>query len=109
MQICSVIVGLFTCGADLLRRAMGKKNATKWPRQRESLRARCRRTTTSNPDLGNKDIRLRENLLRYGLINHTPQPMHVSVLSDALAKNPITRLKFMAAVMSADNGTTLTK
>ncbi|KXI27507.1 DNA polymerase III subunit alpha [Paraglaciecola hydrolytica] len=100
MQIAQVMSGYSLGGADLLRRAMGKKNADEMAKQRESFETGAK-DNGIDPDLAIKIFDLVEKFAGYGF-NKSHSAAYALVSYQTLWLKTHYPAEFMAAVMSAD-------
>jgi DNA polymerase-3 subunit alpha len=100
MQIAQVMSGYSLGGADLLRRAMGKKNAEEMEKQRGSFEAGAK-DNGIDPDLAIKIFDLVEKFAGYGF-NKSHSAAYALVSYQTLWLKTHYPAEFMAAVMSAD-------
>jgi DNA polymerase-3 subunit alpha len=100
MQIAQVMSGYSLGGADLLRRAMGKKNADEMAKQRESFETGAKNNNI-DPDLAIKIFDLVEKFAGYGF-NKSHSAAYALVSYQTLWLKTHYPAEFMAAVMSAD-------
>jgi DNA polymerase-3 subunit alpha len=100
MQIAQVMSGYSLGGADLLRRAMGKKNADEMAKQRESFETGAK-DNNIDPDLAIKIFDLVEKFAGYGF-NKSHSAAYALVSYQTLWLKTHYPAEFMAAVMSAD-------
>lgn len=100
MQIAQVLAGYSLGGADLLRRAMGKKKPEEMAKQREVFRDGAARTGI-DPELAMKIFDLVEKFAGYGF-NKSHSAAYALVSYQTLWLKTHYPAEFMAAVMSAD-------
>jgi DNA polymerase-3 subunit alpha len=100
MQIAQVMSGYSLGGADLLRRAMGKKNADEMAKQRESFETGAK-DNGIDPTLAIKIFDLVEKFAGYGF-NKSHSAAYALVSYQTLWLKTHYPAEFMAAVMSAD-------
>jgi DNA polymerase-3 subunit alpha len=100
MQIAQVMAGYTLGGADMLRRAMGKKNPEEMAKQRGGFIEGCK-TNNIDPDLAGNIFDLVEKFAGYGFNkSHSAAYGLVSYQTAWLKKHY--PAPFMAAVLSAD-------
>lgn len=100
MQIAQVMSGYSLGGADLLRRAMGKKNAAEMAKQRASFEQGAA-DNNIDPELSIKIFDLVEKFAGYGF-NKSHSAAYALVSYQTLWLKTHYPAEFMAAVMSAD-------
>ncbi|MGS2721977.1 DNA polymerase III subunit alpha [Paraglaciecola aestuariivivens] len=100
MQIAQVMSGYSLGGADLLRRAMGKKKPEEMEKQRGSFEAGAKENGI-DPDLAMKIFDLVEKFAGYGF-NKSHSAAYALVSYQTLWLKTHYPAEFMAAVMSAD-------
>ena len=100
MQIAQVMSGYSLGGADLLRRAMGKKNLEEMEKQRESFENGAKENGI-DPTLAIKIFDLVEKFAGYGF-NKSHSAAYALVSYQTLWLKTHYPAEFMAAVMSAD-------
>ncbi|WJG08522.1 DNA polymerase III subunit alpha [Aliiglaciecola sp. LCG003] len=100
MQIAQVMSGYSLGGADLLRRAMGKKKPEEMEKQRGSFEAGAK-DNGIDPDLAIKIFDLVEKFAGYGF-NKSHSAAYALVSYQTLWLKTHYPAEFMAAVMSAD-------
>jgi len=100
MQIAQVMSGYSLGGADLLRRAMGKKNAQEMAKQRASFEQGAA-DNNIDPELSIKIFDLVEKFAGYGF-NKSHSAAYALVSYQTLWLKTHYPAEFMAAVMSAD-------
>ncbi|MDV6314761.1 DNA polymerase III subunit alpha [Idiomarina sp. HP20-50] len=100
MQIAQVLAGYTLGGADLLRRAMGKKKPEEMAKQREIFREGAARNNI-DPELAMKIFDLVEKFAGYGF-NKSHSAAYALVSYQTLWMKTHYPAEFMAAVMSAD-------
>ncbi len=100
MQIAQVLAGYSLGGADLLRRAMGKKKPEEMAKQR-AVFADGAKQTGIDPDLAMKIFDLVEKFAGYGF-NKSHSAAYALVSYQTLWMKTHYPAEFMAAVMSAD-------
>jgi DNA polymerase-3 subunit alpha len=100
MQIAQVMAGYSLGGADLLRRAMGKKKPEEMEKQR-SVFAQGSKDNNIDPDLAMKIFDLVEKFAGYGF-NKSHSAAYALVSYQTLWLKQHYPAYFMAAVMSAD-------
>ncbi|MBY6064779.1 DNA polymerase III subunit alpha [Pseudidiomarina sediminum] len=100
MQIAQVLAGYSLGGADLLRRAMGKKKPEEMAKQREVF-AEGAKKMGIDPDLAMKIFDLVEKFAGYGF-NKSHSAAYALVSYQTLWMKTHYPAEFMAAVMSAD-------
>lgn len=100
MQIAQVMSGYSLGGADLLRRAMGKKKAEEMAKQRASFQDGAAQNNIE-PDLAAKIFDLVEKFAGYGF-NKSHSAAYALVSYQTLWLKTHYPAEFMAAVMSAD-------
>ena len=100
MQIAQVMSGYSLGGADLLRRAMGKKKPEEMAKQRESFETGAKNNGI-DPDLAIKIFDLVEKFAGYGF-NKSHSAAYALVSYQTLWLKTHYPAEFMAAVMSAD-------
>jgi DNA polymerase-3 subunit alpha len=100
MQIAQVMSGYSLGGADLLRRAMGKKNLEEMEKQRESFETGAKENGI-DPTLAIKIFDLVEKFAGYGF-NKSHSAAYALVSYQTLWLKTHYPAEFMAAVMSAD-------
>jgi len=93
------LAGYTLGGADLLRRAMGKKDQKKMAQEREKFVAGCKEHNNIGPDLANKIFEKIEMFAGYGFNkSHSACYGHISYWTAYLkANHPV---EFMAALLS---------
>ena len=96
MQAAQVLAGYTLGGADLLRRAMGKKKAEEMAKQREHLRRRARRRTTSTTDKANEIFDTMEKFAGYGF-----NKSHAAAYSLVAYQTAYLKCHYPAAFMAA--------
>ncbi|MDN4500945.1 DNA polymerase III subunit alpha [Alteromonadaceae bacterium BrNp21-10] len=104
MQIAQVMAGYSLGGADMLRRAMGKKNADEMAKQRDGF-AEGSKNNNIDPELATKIFDLVEKFAGYGF-NKSHSAAYALVSYQTLWLKSHYPAEFMAAVMSADMETT---
>jgi DNA polymerase-3 subunit alpha len=99
MQAAQVMAGYTLGGADLLRRAMGKKDKEKMAKEREKFREGCAKLHKIKPDVADEVFDTLEKFAGYGFNrSHSAAYAWVSYQTAYLKANyPV---EFMAAVMS---------
>jgi DNA polymerase-3 subunit alpha len=99
MQAAQVMAGYTLGGADLLRRAMGKKDKEKMAKEREKFREGCARLHGIKPEVADEVFDTLEKFAGYGFNrSHSAAYAWVSYQTAYLKANyPV---EFMAAVMS---------
>ena len=99
MQAVQVLAGFTLGGADLLRRAMGKKDKAKMAEERTKFVAGCEKVNRIKPEKANEIFDLLEKFAGYGFNrSHSAAYAWVSYQTAFLKANyPV---EFMAAVMS---------
>lgn len=100
MQIAQVLAGYTLGGADLLRRAMGKKKPEEMAKQREVFREGAAQNNI-DPELAMKIFDLVEKFAGYGF-NKSHSAAYALVSYQTLWMKVHYPAEFMAAVMSAD-------
>lgn len=100
MQIAQVLAGYTLGGADLLRRAMGKKKLEEMAKQREIF-AKGAAQNNIDPELATKIFDLVEKFAGYGF-NKSHSAAYALVSYQTLWMKTHFPAEFMAAVMSAD-------
>ncbi|MGO1328850.1 MAG: DNA polymerase III subunit alpha, partial [Idiomarina loihiensis] len=100
MQIAQVLAGYTLGGADLLRRAMGKKKPEEMAKQREIF-AKGAAANNIDPELATKIFDLVEKFAGYGF-NKSHSAAYALVSYQTLWMKTHFPAEFMAAVMSAD-------
>lgn len=100
MQIAQVMAGYTLGGADLLRRAMGKKKPEEMAKQRESFQSGARNNGIE-PELAVKIFDLVEKFAGYGF-NKSHSAAYALVAYQTLWMKVHYPAEYMAAVMSAD-------
>jgi DNA polymerase-3 subunit alpha len=100
MQIAQVMSGYSLGGADMLRRAMGKKNLQEMEKQRASFELGAKNNDI-DPDLAIKIFDLVEKFAGYGF-NKSHSAAYALVSYQTLWLKTHYPAEFMAAVMSAD-------
>lgn len=100
MQIAQVLSGYSLGGADLLRRAMGKKNAEEMAKQRDTFQEGAANNGI-DPELAIKIFDLVEKFAGYGF-NKSHSAAYALVSYQTLWMKTHFPAEFMAAVMSAD-------
>lgn len=100
MQIAQVLAGYTLGGADLLRRAMGKKKPEEMAKQREIF-AKGAAENNIDPELATKIFDLVEKFAGYGF-NKSHSAAYALVSYQTLWMKTHFPAEFMAAVMSAD-------
>jgi len=100
MQIAQVLAGYTLGGADMLRRAMGKKKPEEMAKQRETFREGAI-SINVDPDLAMKIFDLVEKFAGYGF-NKSHSAAYALVSYQTLWLKTHYPSEFMAAVMSAD-------
>ncbi|WP_194755394.1 DNA polymerase III subunit alpha [Aliidiomarina indica] len=100
MQIAQVMAGYTLGGADLLRRAMGKKKPEEMVKQREIFREGAAKNNI-DPELAMKIFDLVEKFAGYGF-NKSHSAAYALVSYQTLWMKVHYPAEFMAAVMSAD-------
>jgi DNA polymerase-3 subunit alpha len=100
MQIAQVMSGYSLGGADLLRRAMGKKKAEEMAKQRAVFKEGAKNNNI-DPDLAMKIFDLVEKFAGYGF-NKSHSAAYALVSYQTLWLKAHYPAEFMAAVMSAD-------
>ncbi|MGM0430720.1 MAG: DNA polymerase III subunit alpha [Pseudomonadota bacterium] len=100
MQIAQVLAGYTLGGADLLRRAMGKKKPEEMAKQREIFREGAAKNKI-DPELAMKIFDLVEKFAGYGF-NKSHSAAYALVSYQTLWMKTHYPAEFMAAVMSAD-------
>ncbi|MFT4993243.1 MAG: DNA polymerase-3 subunit alpha, partial [Paraglaciecola sp.] len=100
MQIAQVMSGYSLGGADMLRRAMGKKNLEEMEKQRASFESGAA-ANGIDPDLAIKIFDLVEKFAGYGF-NKSHSAAYALVSYQTLWLKTHYPAEFMAAVMSAD-------
>ncbi len=100
MQIAQVLAGYSLGGADLLRRAMGKKKPEEMVKQREVFRQGAAENNI-DPELAMKIFDLVEKFAGYGF-NKSHSAAYALVSYQTLWMKVHYPAEFMAAVMSAD-------
>lgn len=100
MQIAQVLAGYTLGGADLLRRAMGKKKPEEMAKQREIFRQGAAENNI-DPELAMKIFDLVEKFAGYGF-NKSHSAAYALVSYQTLWMKTHYPAEFMAAVMSAD-------
>ncbi|MCP1340421.1 DNA polymerase III subunit alpha [Idiomarina sp. M1R2S28] len=100
MQIAQVLAGYTLGGADLLRRAMGKKKPEEMAKQREIF-AKGAAQNDIDPELATKIFDLVEKFAGYGF-NKSHSAAYALVSYQTLWMKTHFPAEFMAAVMSAD-------
>lgn len=100
MQIAQVLAGYTLGGADLLRRAMGKKKPEEMAKQREIFREGAAQNKI-DPELAMKIFDLVEKFAGYGF-NKSHSAAYALVSYQTLWMKTHYPAEFMAAVMSAD-------
>jgi DNA polymerase-3 subunit alpha len=100
MQIAQVLAGYTLGGADLLRRAMGKKKPEEMAKQREIFREGAAENNI-DPELAMKIFDLVEKFAGYGF-NKSHSAAYALVSYQTLWMKTHYPAEFMAAVMSAD-------
>ncbi len=100
MQIAQEMAGYSLGGADLLRRAMGKKKPEEMEKQREVF-AKGSKENNIDPDLAMKIFDLVEKFAGYGF-NKSHSAAYALVSYQTLWLKAHYPAEFMAAVMSAD-------
>ena len=100
MQIAQEMAGYSLGGADLLRRAMGKKKPEEMAKQRETF-AEGAKNNNIDPDLATKIFDLVEKFAGYGF-NKSHSAAYALVSYQTLWMKCHHPSEFMAAVMSAD-------
>ncbi len=100
MQIAQVLAGYTLGGADLLRRAMGKKKPEEMAKQREIF-AKGAAKNNIDPELAMKIFDLVEKFAGYGF-NKSHSAAYALVSYQTLWMKTHFPAEFMAAVMSAD-------
>ena len=100
MQIAQVLAGYTLGGADLLRRAMGKKKPEEMAKQREIF-AKGAAQNNIDPELATKIFDLVEKFAGYGF-NKSHSAAYALVSYQTLWMKTHFPAEFMAAVMSAD-------
>ena len=100
MQIAQVLAGYTLGGADLLRRAMGKKKPEEMAKQREIF-AEGAAQNNIDPELATKIFDLVEKFAGYGF-NKSHSAAYALVSYQTLWMKTHFPAEFMAAVMSAD-------
>ncbi|WP_286963299.1 DNA polymerase III subunit alpha, partial [Idiomarina sp. UBA3992] len=100
MQIAQVLAGYTLGGADLLRRAMGKKKPEEMAKQREIF-AKGAAKNNIDPELATKIFDLVEKFAGYGF-NKSHSAAYALVSYQTLWMKTHFPAEFMAAVMSAD-------
>ncbi|WP_017445711.1 DNA polymerase III subunit alpha [Gayadomonas joobiniege] len=100
MQIAQVMAGYSLGGADLLRRAMGKKKPEEMAKQRSTF-AEGAKNNNIDPDLAMKIFDLVEKFAGYGF-NKSHSAAYALVSYQTLWLKTHHPAEFMAAVMSAD-------
>ncbi|RUO73333.1 DNA polymerase III subunit alpha [Idiomarina ramblicola] len=100
MQIAQVLAGYTLGGADLLRRAMGKKKLEEMEKQREIFREGAAQNNI-DPELATKIFDLVEKFAGYGF-NKSHSAAYALVSYQTLWMKTHYPAEFMAAVMSAD-------
>ncbi|WP_286911433.1 DNA polymerase III subunit alpha [Idiomarina sp. UBA4520] len=100
MQIAQVLAGYTLGGADLLRRAMGKKKPEEMAKQREIFREGAAKNNI-DPELAMKIFDLVEKFAGYGF-NKSHSAAYALVSYQTLWMKTHYPAEFMAAVMSAD-------
>jgi len=100
MQIAQVMSGYSLGGADLLRRAMGKKKLEEMEKQRASFQDGAA-ANNIDPDLASKIFDLVEKFAGYGF-NKSHSAAYALVSYQTLWLKAHYPAEFMAAVMSAD-------
>ena len=86
MQIAQVLAGYTLGGADLLRRAMGKKNKAEMDEQRADLHRRRRRRTASRRTRPASDLRSGRQVRRLRLQQEPRRGLRAGRLPDRLAE-----------------------
>ncbi|HAR55576.1 MAG TPA: DNA polymerase III subunit alpha, partial [Idiomarina baltica] len=100
MQVAQVMAGYSLGGADLLRRAMGKKKPEEMAKQREVFREGAHNNNI-DPELAMKIFDLVEKFAGYGF-NKSHSAAYALVSYQTLWMKTHYPAEFMAAVMSAD-------
>ncbi|PYE31178.1 DNA polymerase III alpha subunit [Idiomarina fontislapidosi] len=100
MQVAQVMAGYSLGGADLLRRAMGKKKPEEMAKQREVFREGAHKNNI-DPELAMKIFDLVEKFAGYGF-NKSHSAAYALVSYQTLWMKTHYPAEFMAAVMSAD-------
>ncbi|MCA1767578.1 MAG: DNA polymerase III subunit alpha, partial [Idiomarina sp.] len=100
MQIAQVLAGYTLGGADLLRRAMGKKKLEEMEKQREIFREGAAQNNI-DPELATKIFDLVEKFAGYGF-NKSHSAAYALVSYQTLWMKTHYPAEFMSAVMSAD-------
>ena len=101
MQIAQVLAGYTLGGADLLRRAMGKKKPEEMAKQRSRLRRRARRRAASTADAAAHIFDLMEKFAGYGF-NKSHSAAYALLSYQTAWLKAHYPAAFMAAVLSAD-------
>ncbi len=104
MQIAQVLAGYTLGGADMLRRAMGKKKPEEMAKQRETFREGAI-SVGNDPDLAMKIFDLVEKFAGYGF-NKSHSAAYAVVSYHTLWLKTHYPAAFMAAVLTADMGNT---
>jgi len=104
MQIAQVLAGYTLGGADMLRRAMGKKKPEEMAKQRETFREGAM-SIGNDPDLAMKIFDLVEKFAGYGF-NKSHSAAYAVVSYHTLWLKTHYPAPFMAAVLTADMGNT---
>jgi DNA polymerase-3 subunit alpha len=104
MQIAQVLAGYTLGGADMLRRAMGKKKPEEMAKQRETFREGAI-SVGNDPDLAMKIFDLVEKFAGYGF-NKSHSAAYAVVSYHTLWLKTHYPAEFMAAVLTADMGNT---
>ncbi len=104
MQIAQVLAGYTLGGADMLRRAMGKKKPEEMAKQRETFRLGAI-SVGVDPDLAMKIFDLVEKFAGYGF-NKSHSAAYAVVSYHTLWLKTHYPAPFMAAVLTADMGNT---
>src|SRR5690554_378170 len=100
MQIAQVLAGYTLGGADMLRRAMGKKNPEEMAKQRETFRSGAEKQGI-DPDLATKIFDLVEKFAGYGF-NKSHSAAYAMVSYQTLWLKQHYPAPFMAAVLTSE-------
>ena len=103
MQISNVLAGYSLGDADLLRRAMGKKNAEEMAKQRERFVERRRQSKASRKDKVEKIFDLMEKFAGYGFNKSHSAAYALLAYHTAYLKTHYP-VEFMAALLTSETG-----
>ena len=105
MQAAQVLAGYTLGGADLLRRAMGKKKAEEMAKQREGFVKGCAKTNQIPAAKANKIFDLLEKFAGYGFNKSHAAAYAIVAYQTAYLKSNYA-IEFMSALMTNDMGDT---